>query len=321
MTSRKIAAAAVALAMAAPMAWAVEMEKAIPPYKKIGGVSGGVKAVGSDTLNNLMSLWAEGFRSVYPAVKVEIEGKGSATAPPALIQGAASFGPMSREMKRDEESAFEARYGYKPARVRVAVDALAVYVNKDNPIKSLTLKQLDAIYSRTRKGGASSEVKTWGDLGLTGSWASKPVSPYGRNSASGTYAYFKEHALFKGDFKDTVKEQPGSSAVAQAVAVDKGGIGYSGAGYATPDVRAVPIDGGDGAVEPTAENAYAGEYPLARYLYVYLNKKPGETLDPLRAEFIKYVLSREGQMSVIKDGYFPVSASMAGEDRKALGLE
>jgi phosphate transport system substrate-binding protein len=228
---------------------------------------------------------------------------------------------MSREMKAKEIETFEQKYGYKPAAIRTAVDSLAVFVHKDNPIKSLTLQQLDAIFSKTRKGGAAKEIATWGDLGLKGEWADKPISLYGRNSASGTYGYFKEVALFGGDYKDTVKEQPGSSAVVQGVASDKYGMGYSGVGYKTADVRIVPLGAKEGACfEANAENAYSGNYPLARFLYVYLNKKPGEKMDPLRAEFIKYIFSKEGQQVVIKDGFYPVSKAMADEDMKALGM-
>jgi len=300
---------------------AVELDPKLEDYKAVSGVSGNMKSIGSDTLNNLMSLWSEAFRSKYPSVKIEIEGKGSSTAPPALIEGTAQFGPMSREMKAKEIETFEQKYGYKPAAIRTAVDSLAVFVHKDNPIKSLTLQQLDAIFSKTRKGGAAKEIATWGDLGLKGEWADKPISLYGRNSASGTYGYFKEVALFGGDYKDTVKEQPGSSAVVQGVASDRYGMGYSGVGYKTADVRTVPLGAKEGAsFEANAENAYSGNYPLARFLYVYLNKKPSEKMDPLRAEFIKYIFSKEGQQVVIKDGFYPVSRVMADEDMKALGM-
>jgi phosphate transport system substrate-binding protein len=295
----------------------LEVDPNLPSYKSVSGVSGTVKSIGSDTLNNLMTLWSEGFRSKYPAVKISVEGKGSATAPPALIEGTAQFGPMSREMKSTEIQAFEKKFGYKPSSIRTAVDSLAVFVHKDNPINCLTMKQVDAIFSKTRKGGAPKEIKTWGDLGLTGEWADKPISLYGRNSASGTYAYFKDEALFHGDYSDSVKEQPGSSAVVQGVAADKYAIGYSGIGYKTADVKAVPLAAKEGkCFEATSENAYTGEYPLARFLYIYFNKKPGQPLDPLMTEFIKYVLSKEGQQVVIKDGFYPVSPTLAEEDLK-----
>ena len=228
MKSISAAIAFACLFLVAVSAFGLELDPAFTDYKTVSGISGTLKCVGSDTLNNLMTLWSEGFRSVYPGVKIAIEGKGSATAPPALIEGTAQFGPMSREMKGSETEAFEKKFGYKPSRVSVAVDSLAVFVHKDNPIKCLTLKQLDGIFSRERKGGGLKPIKTWGDLGLTGEWANKRISLYGRNSASGTYAYFKEVALFQGDYADSVKEQPGSAGVVQAVASDKYGIGYSG---------------------------------------------------------------------------------------------
>lgn len=303
-------------------AFAIEMDPQLPAYKPVSGISGNLKAIGSDTLNNLMTLWSEGFRGKYASVKIAIEGKGSSTAPPALIEGTAQFGPMSREMKSKEIDDFEKKFGYKPSVVRVAVDSLAVFVHKDNPIKCLTLKQLDAIFSKARKGGAPNEAKKWGDLGLTGEWADKPISLYGRNSASGTYGFFKEVALFHGDFKDTVKEQPGSSAVVQGVASDKYAIGYSGIGYKTADVKAVPLAIEEGkCFEANAENAYSGDYPLARFLYIYFNKKPQQALDPLMTEFIKYVFSKEGQQVVVKDGFYPVSKALADEDMKQLDIK
>jgi len=301
---------------------ALDVDSNLPTYQKTMGVSGSMKSIGSDTLNNLMTLWSESFRSFYPSVKVEIEGKGSSTAPPALIQGTSQFGPMSRQMKPKEMDAFEKKFGYKPAKIRVAVDALAVFVHKDNPIQSLTLKQLDAIFSKNRKGGYAKNIRTWGDLGITGKWARKPISIYGRNSASGTYGYFKKVALFKGDYKDTVKEQPGSSAVVQGIASDLFGIGYSGVGYKTADVKTVPLsmDEGEESFDANAENAYSGDYPLSRFLYVYVNKNPSRKFDLMQAEFIKFVMSKPGQQIVIKDGYYPVSNGISKSDKQALDI-
>jgi phosphate transport system substrate-binding protein len=322
MKKRSALLAIVAGAALATAAGAVEIDPKLRDYQPVSGVSGSIKSIGSDTLNNLMTLWAEGYKARYPNVKIEIEGKGSSTAPPALIAGTAQFGPMSRPMKPSEADEFEKKFGYKPAPIAVAVDALAVFVSKDNPIECLTMQQVDAVFSKTRKGGLDQDIATWGELGLTGEWASRPISLYGRNSASGTYGYFKEEALFKGDFKDSVKEQPGSSAVVQGVATDKYAIGYSGIGYKTADVRAVPLGKKEGeCVEATSENAYAGKYPLARFLYVYTNKDPNQPLEPLRAEFVKYVLSKQGQQAVVKDGYFPITAAIAEKDAKTLGLE
>jgi len=295
----------------------VKLDPALSPYKAVSGVSGNISSIGSDTLNNLMTHWAETFQKFYPNAKVQIEGKGSSTAPPAMISGTAQLGPMSREMKGTEIDQFEKKFGYKPMAIRTSVDALAVFVNKDNPIKCLSMAQVDAIFSKSRRAGGKEDITTWGQLGLTGDWANRPVSLYGRNSASGTYGFFKEHALKNGDLKDSVKEQPGSAAVVQGVTVDRYGAGYSGIGYATAGVRAVPLaekkDGGK-CVEAVADNAYSGAYPMARFLFVYINKAPGKPLDPLTREFVKVIVSKDGQEGVIKDGYFPIPASIAKEE-------
>jgi phosphate transport system substrate-binding protein len=303
----------------------VVVDPDLPKYSKTSGVSGSIKSVGSDTMNNEMTLWAEGFLSMYPNVQVEIEGKGSSTAPPALEAGTSQFGPMSREMKGKEIDAFEKKYGYKPTGLATSLDVLAVYVHKDNPIaqKGLTLQQVDAIFSKTRRGGLAKDIKTWGDLGLTGEWANKPISLYGRNSASGTYGFYKDVALFGGDFKDEVKEQPGCSSVVQGVASDKFSFGFSGICYITADVKAVPlaVDANSSFVNADAKGAYSGEYPLARPLLVYVNYKPGSSLDPLRREFISYIFSYEGQRDVLKDGYFPVPAELAKEELAKVGIK
>lgn len=317
-----MAACAAGLAVSAAQA-AVKVDPALPDYAPVEGVSGTIKSVGSDTLNNLMTLWAEGFKRIYPNVQIEIEGKGSSTAPPALIAGTASFGPMSRDMKQAELDEFERVYGYKPTALPTSLDMLAVYVHKDNPVAGLSLSQVDAIFSKTRKRGESADITHWGQAGLKGEWATLPISIYGRNAASGTYGYFKEHALGKGDYKDSVKEQPGSSAVVQGVATDRGGIGYSGIGYRTADVRPVPLSEKTGGefVPAEAERAYAGDYPLARFLYVYVNAKPGEALDPLRREFVRYIFSRPGQEVVVKDGYLPVTAEVARQAMESVGIK
>jgi phosphate transport system substrate-binding protein len=294
------------------------VDPSLPPYKSVSGISGSLSSVGSDTLNNLMTFWSEKFTKFYPNVKIQVEGKGSSTAPPALIAGTAQLGPMSRAMKNTELDDFEKKFGYKPTQVRVAVDSLAVFVNKDNPIQCLSLPQVDAVFSKSRRSGAKEDIKTWGQLGVKGDWADRPISIYGRNSASGTYGFFKEHVLGNGDYKDEVKEQPGSASVVQGVTVDRFGIGYSGIGYATPGVRAVPLSktqGGD-CVEANAENAYSGKYPIARFLYIYVNKPTGKHLEPMTREFLKMVLAKEGQEEVLKDGYFPLPTPVLDEDVK-----
>lgn len=300
----------------------VTVDPELPDYQPVEGISGNLKSIGSDTMNNLMTLWAEGFIKMYPNVQVEIEGKGSSTAPPALISGTSHYGPMSRKMKSKELDAFEKKYGYKPTPLETSIDMLAVYVNKDNPVKGMTLAQVDAIFSKNRKSGYPENITHWKQVGLNGEWGRGSISLYGRNSASGTYGYFKKHALFKGDYKDEVKEQPGSSSVVQGVASDKYGIGYSGIGYKTADVRVVPLarKKGETYVEAAPENAYTGDYPLARFLYLYVNRKPGAPLDPLRREFLKYVFSKQGQSDVIKDGYYPLPANLCREALERVGI-
>lgn len=298
----------------------ITLDEGLPKYAAVEGISGNLSSVGSDTLNNLMTFWAEGFRKHYPNVNIQIEGKGSSTAPPALIAGTAQLGPMSRAMKPSEIDKFESTFGYKPTAIRVAVDALAVFVNKDNPIESLSIPQVDAMFSKSRRKGLSKDVVTWGDVGLTGDWAARPISLYGRNSASGTYGFFKDHVLGNGDFKDTVKEQPGSASVVQGISVDMYGVGYSGIGYTTPGVKSLHLSAKEGGAAYAAEqqNAYSGKYPVSRFLYVYVNKVPGQAMDPLTLELLRMVLSKEGQESTIKDGYFPLPAKVVSEELRKL---
>ena len=319
--STGLSIAAALVVSTAGFSQAVKVDPKLTHYKKVAGVTGNLNSVGSDTLNNLMAFWVEAFNKQYPNVKIQVEGKGSATAPPALIGGTSQLGPMSREMKNEEIDKFEKKYGYKPTKVAVAIDTLAVFVNKRNPIKSLSIEDIDGIFSKTHKSGRK-DVRTWGDLGLKGEWASKPVSLFGRNSASGTYGFFKEHALFKGDFKDTVKEQPGSSSVVQGVGTDKFAIGYSGIGYATSDVRAVPLSSEKAyngqPFAATYENALSGKYPMSRYLYVYINRNPRKPIDPLVREFLTFVLSQQGQQIVVKDGFLPLTSKMESQELNKL---
>lgn len=308
--------AVVGLTASMAQAQAVKADSSIAAYQKVSGVSGNINSVGSDTMNNMMALWGETFQKLYPNVKIQVEGKGSSTAPPALIAGTSQFGPMSRAMKSTEIDQFEQKYGYKPTQIRTSYDALAVWVNKDNPIEKMTLAQVDAIFSKTRKRGYKANVTTWGQLGLSGDWANRPLSLYGRNSASGTYGFFKEHTLGNGDYKDTVKEQPGSASVVQGVTEDRFGIGYSGIGYRTSGVKPVQLadKDGDAYFDGSYANVTSGKYPLSRFLYLYVNKAPGKPLDPLVKEFISLILSKEGQEVVVKDGYLPLSPEIVKQE-------
>ncbi|WP_027849075.1 PstS family phosphate ABC transporter substrate-binding protein [Marinospirillum minutulum] len=294
----------------------------LPDYTRTSGVSGNLTSQGSDTLANLMTLWAEEFKNNYPNVNIQIQAAGSSTAPPALAEGTSNLGPMSRMMKDSEIEAFEARHGYRPTAVPVAIDALAIFVHKDNPIKGLTIDQVDAIFSSTRRCGAEKNIDRWGDLGMTGAWANRPIQLYGRNSVSGTYGYFKDNALCKGDFKNSVNEQPGSASVVQSISTSLNAIGYSGIGYRTSSVRTVPLatKAGEPFVDATPEQAASGEFPLSRFLYVYVNKRPNQPMQPLDREFVKLILSKQGQEVVVRDGYVPLPASLAEKLRKDLAL-
>ncbi|MDP3978064.1 MAG: phosphate ABC transporter substrate-binding protein PstS family protein [Pseudomonas sp.] len=297
------------------------IDPALPVYEKTSGVSGNLSSVGSDSLANLMTLWAEDFKKNYPNVNIQIQAAGSSTAPPALTEGTSNIGPMSRAMKDSEIQEFEEKYGYKPTEIPVAIDALAVFVHKDNPIKSLDMAQVDAIFSSTRLCGGEKDIKTWGDVGLTGEWAAKPIQLFGRNSVSGTYGYFKEEALCKGDYKSNVNEQPGSASVVQSISSTLNAIGYSGIGYKTSSVKTVALSkkGGEN-FDANEENALAGKYPLARFFYVYVNKAPNKPLSPLDREFLKLVLSKQGQEVVVKDGYIPLPSKVVEKTMKELGL-
>lgn len=306
---------AVAMAVTAQSALAEsKVDPKISAYKKVSGVSGNLSSVGSDTLANLMTFWQEEFKKFYPNVNIQIQAAGSSTAPPALTEGASNLGPMSRAMKDKEIKAFEDKYGYKPTPVIVAIDTIAVYVNKDNPIECMTIPQVDAVFSATRKCGYKEDVTTWGQLGVKGKLASQSIQLFGRNSVSGTYGYFKKKALCKGDYKTTVNEQPGSASVVQSLTASKNGIGYSGIGYKTAGVKAIALSKKPGkCVEPTEKTALDGTYPLSRPLYVYVNKAPNKPLSPLVKEFLTMVLSKEGQEVVIKDGYISLPEKVVKE--------
>jgi phosphate transport system substrate-binding protein len=291
----------------------LQVDPNLPEYTPVSGISGNLNSIGSDTLNNLMLLWADGFRAIYPNVNIQVQGAGSSTAPAALIDGTAQMGPMSRAMTGAEMDRFEARYGYRPTEIRVAIDALAVFVNRDNPIEGLSLPQIDAIFSDTYRLGHV-PIRNWGDVGLTGDWRNRPMSLYGRNSVSGTYGFFKNVALGGGDFDGArYQEQPGSSTVVQSVTADRFGIGYSGIGYTTSGVRAISVakENGGKLYEPTPENCISGDYPLARFLYVYVNKNPREPMDRTTFEFIRFINSTQGQEVVVRDGFFPLPAAAA----------
>lgn len=310
MFKKKFALYGAALAMTFSSASFADLDPNLPVYEKTSGVSGSLSSVGSDTLANLMTLWAEEFKREYPNVSIQIQAAGSSTAPPALTEGTSNVGPMSREMKDSEIKEFENKYGYKPTAIPVAIDALAVYVHKDNPIEGMTIAQVDAAFSATRKCGYPEDITNWSQLGVDGLGS---IQLYGRNSVSGTYGYFKDNALCKGDFKNSVNEQPGSASVVQGVTKSVNGLGYSGIGYKTSGVKLVPLakEAGQPFIAATGENAATGKYPMSRFLWVYVNKAPNKPMSPIDREFMKMILSKVGQEVVVKDGYVPLPAKTA----------
>ncbi|WP_105903340.1 PstS family phosphate ABC transporter substrate-binding protein [Vibrio gangliei] len=293
----------------------------LAPYKKMSGLSGTISSVGSDTLATLMLLWAQEFQHIYPNVHMQVQASGSSTAPTALTEATSQFGPMSRPMKAKEREAFERQYGYPPVQLKIAIDAIGIFVHKDNPIEGLNFTQVDAIFSSTLKCGATQSLNTWQQLGINTDWAKLGFQLFGRNSVSGTYGYFKQHALCDGDFKRQVNEQLGSASVVQSVASSINSIGYSGVGYQVSKARLLPIakEGRD-YVAPTRANILNGDYPLARYLYVYVNKNPLKPLPQPQAEFLKFIYSKQGQIGVEKDGYVPLSQALASAQLRKVGL-
>ncbi|AUI85373.1 phosphate ABC transporter substrate-binding protein [Vibrio azureus] len=314
--------ALLAIALLWPCSALAQEENLPAPYQPTTGVAGNLLSVGSDTLAGMTSLWVEKFESIYPNINAQIQASGSSTAPPALTENTAQFGPMSRAMRMREVEAFEKVHGYKPTALRVAIDAIGIFVHQDNPIKGLNFHQIDAMFSATLRCGESQFITNWRQLGIESDWSERNLQLFGRNSVSGTYGYFKSNALCGGDFKTRVNEQPGSASVVQSVASTISGVGYSGIGYRVAGVRLVPIaKSGQDYVRPTRENILSGRYPLSRYLYVYVNKDPDKPLSPIEAEFIRFIFSAQGQALVAKDGYVPITASFAEQELHKVGLE
>ncbi|WJG11328.1 phosphate ABC transporter substrate-binding protein [Aliiglaciecola sp. LCG003] len=288
-------------------------------YQKQPGVAGSITSVGSDTLANLMTSWSVEFRRLYPQVKFQIQASGSSTAPPALTEGTANIGPMSREMKTSEISYFSRRHGYKPYAVKVGIDAIALFVDTNNPLEGLTKVQVDSIFSATRFCGASKHAHIWNDVGVSGSYGSKPIKIFGRNSVSGTYGLFKHIALCDGDFKATVNELPGSASVVQSVAFSNGAIGYAAYGHKTTAVKALAIADQTGAFIPASSQTIAnGDYPFTRFLYLVVNKHPTDPLPLLEQEFLRFVLSDKGQQIVQQEGYVGMPNETIQRQLKAL---
>ncbi|GGW80576.1 PstS family phosphate ABC transporter substrate-binding protein [Alteromonas halophila] len=291
----------------------------VPDYKRQPGVAGKITSVGSDTMANLMTFWSQEFKQLYPQVKFQIQASGSSTAPPALVEGTATLGPMSRELKPSEIRDFVKKHGYPPLVLRVAMDAIAIFVERQNPLPGMTLQEVDATFSTTRYCGGGEPVTQWQQLGIADPDYPSPIRLFGRNSVSGTYGLFKIMALCEGDFRNAVNEQPGSASVVLSVASSKGAMGYAAYGYKTAGVRALPLgETRDTLIPLTMDTVRDESYPFSRFLYLVINKKPGEPLPTLEREFLRFVLSKQGQQQVRRDGYFPVREDVLLRQRRLL---
>lgn len=307
------------------------------PATDISGAAappGKLTCVGSDTMRVLMQEWGKAFLADHPDVILTHQNHGSGTALPALIEGRCNLAAMSRPMSNAEISRFETQFGHRPTGIKVALDALAVYVNKDNPLRGLTLKQLDGIFSASRKCGGR-RLDDWGEL-VFGSFEGQAIVPVGRDELSGTHELFREKAMCGGAFRKGLRVAKDSEDVITFVASDKYAIGYSGIGYRTGEVRALAIarnaDSGYYAYhvkefrnDPDLKKRYAyvyrGKYPLSRFLYIYLDKAPGRILPRHLDQFLRFVLSAKGQNIVHKVGFIPMTEKMTARERKKLSAD
>lgn len=279
-------------------------------WSQAPALNGKLITTGSDTLGALTSIWGEMLMRAYPGVQVQVRAIGSGAAPTALSEGTADIGPMSRPMSASERAVFLERYGYAPTAVPVAEDAIAVFVHRDNPMESISIAKLDAVFSSTRRCGFPAPIQVWGGLGLLGDWAARPIVAYGRSAASGTYSVFREQVLCRGDFAPRLNRLVGSSAVVRAVAMDRVGIGYASGGYVNANVKRLRVVDG----ETSQENR------LSRTLLLYVNRAPGAAFKPVIQAFLDTALGPAGQREVARAGYLPLSRGRLQRLREELGV-
>ena len=274
-------------------------------------VSGTLSAVGSDTMAGLILRWGEALSQRHPDITIQFQASGSANAPSALIAGTTRLGPMSRQMTDTERQAFTQRYGYPPLELKVARDALAVIVHRHNPLSELTRQQVDALFSNTLQCGADTTIKRWQDLPATQDWPFGAIALHGRDSASGTYGLFQQRALCGGEFRQTLSQHPGASAVVAAVGESPGSIGYAGYHHLTPNVKAVSLINADEQAIALSENSVQqGTYPLSRYLYLYANASPEHPLPAAERALLRLIFSLEGQKIARSAGFVPLSETV-----------
>ncbi|ULA63049.1 MAG: Phosphate ABC transporter, periplasmic phosphate-binding protein PstS [Nitrospira sp.] len=320
-----------------PMA-AAAVDSALAHYNPQTHIAGTFKIQGSETMYPLMSRLTMEFQRRQPKVAIDVKGGGSTKAvaeflqPPLSKTGkvmwqedrAVNFKMIatSRELFDAEVKEFVAQHGYEPTAVPVAVDAVALYVHKDNPVAGLTLDQVDAMFSTTRNRGQKAAITQWGQLGLTDGWEKAAIQLYGRDRKSGTRAFFQDHCLAGGEFMPGLHEEPGAASVILNLGRDQVGIGYSGLGLQSSTVRVIPLAEAAGTpyVIPSAATVADQSYPLRRVLHLYVDKAPNAPIPAAAQEFLTFIMTQEGQEAVAKAGFFPLPAGEVAKSAVALGL-
>jgi len=316
--------AACAVALAGVPALAEEhLDPQLPKYHPIDKLDGTLKLVGSQTMSELASQWVDRFTLFYPNVKIEVVVKGASNAFPAVMSGEGNIGLLSREATPEEIEEFKKAKGYDPKVLTPSLERIAVYVNESNPIESLTLAQLDAIFSKTLKRGETKEITTWGAAGVTGSMAAQPITLKGRNDTTGSQVFFKSIAMNGGEFRDGISNEKDNLALVKAIATDKNAIGFAGEMWQVNGVKAVPLSwtASDAPHAIDSPGDEKGTYPLVRPLQFVINQAPEKELSPLEQEFLRYVFSSMGQEDVVKAGFHPISADPAKTALGAVGLQ
>lgn len=315
----------VALALVAASAGVMaeeHLDPQLPAYHPIDKLEGKIVLVGSDTMSQVAAMWKDRFKQFYPEVEISIVVKGATNAVPAVMDGEATIGMLSREATPEEIAAFTAKKGYAPKLLVPSLERIAVYVNECNPIESLSLAQLDAIFSKSLKRGESQEITTWGQVGVVGNEASKLISLRGRSATTGSQAFFQSVVLQGGEFRAEMTEEKDNFTLVKAIAADPNAIGFSGEMYQISGIKAVPISW------KTGEEAYSidsladenGTYPIVRPLQFVIDHAPDTEFPAMEREFLRYVFSHMGQEDVVKAGFHPISASPAKTALGAVGL-
>jgi phosphate transport system substrate-binding protein len=290
----------------------------LPHYEPLANLSGNLTSIGDATTTNLAARAITEFRGIYPGVTYNATAGLTSIGAAALLAGKADIVPMSRPLTPAEIAPFQKKYGYAPTEIKVAADALAIYVDKRNPLPSLTLQQLDGIFSRTQLRGGK-PIETWGDAGLGGEWATRPIMLFGYGPGDGVHQTFRQLVLEGGEFRPSLRYEPAGSSIVQGVAADPEAIGCASVFFASRRVRAVPVAGSDGEFyAPTAENVRSQKYPLTRFLTICVNKAPGRPLPAATAEFLRFLISAEGQQLIVAGGHVRLDASTAAEGRRAI---